>query len=437
MRKRCQYLIAGLVSFVAMGTAQAQDAGAQVGLSLTPGLSYEDEDSRARLGFGATFDSNTRRQQFSAGFDGAFESGYDDITDSLRAPRLTLSYGIESRATAVNASLSYRRDKISALVVDDDLSSDLLVIGTGQRADLDTRASLTFGRDAPFGGTFDLGYRERSYLDTVDPTLLDENTASAGLSLRFVIDRRLTATLSAQGSETDVDAPGTDLQRVSANAGLNMAVNAALTASLILGRTRITETGLLGTDTTEGGSATLSATQDMPDGAVSGRISSDVTTAGRLTTLRIDRSLDLPRGTLNFGAGLGQLDSDDLQTLARMSWSDESPRAQYGVTVDRALAVDRDGDSAINSQISLSWQQELDQISSFGAGLSLRDTDRLDPGRADSRQTNLSLTYRRDLTQDWGLRTSYTHRWSSETGAADTDDYTVFLGFERGFQWRP
>lgn len=436
MRRGRRYLAAGLCGAVAMGTAQAQDGGTQAGLTLSPGLFYEDAETRTRLGFGTTFDTETRDQRFSAGFDGAFDSGYDDIAESLRSPRLTLSYGLERRATAVEASLSYRRAKIDALVFDDDLDSDFLVIGTGQRADLNAGASLTFGRDAPFGGTVDLGYRSRDYLDTADPTLLDETTTSAGLSLRFVIDPRLTATLALRGSETDVDTPGTDQQRVSVNAGMDVAVNPALTTSLRLGTTRITDTGPLGTDTTEGVTASLSATQDLPNGNLSGSISSDVTTAGRQTTVRVDRSLDLPRGTLGFGAGFSQLDAGDLQTLARLSWSGESPRAQYGLTLDRTLAVNRDGDSAINSQISLSWQQELDRFSNLGAGLSLRDTDRLDTG-ADSTQASLSLSWRRDLAQDWGLRTSYTHRWSRETGAADSDDYTVFVGFERGFQWRP
>lgn len=436
MRSGYKYLAAGLCSAVAMGTAQAQDGGTQAGLTLSPGLFYEDEETRGRLGFGTTFETATRNQRFAIGFDGAFDSGYDDIADSLRTPRLTLSYGMESRATAVDAQLSYRRAKIDALVFDDDLDSDFLVIGTGQRTDLNTSASLTFGRDAPFGGTFDLGYRTRAYQDTVDPTLLDEETRSAGLSLRFVIDPRLTARLSGRVSETDVDAPGTDQRRETLNAGLDMAVTPTLDASLTLGTTRITDTGPLGSDTTEGATATLSATQDRPNGTLSGSISSDVTTAGRQTTVRVDRNIDLPRGTLGFGAGFSQLDAGDLQTLARLSWSDETPRAQYGLSLDRTLAVNRDGDSAINSQISLSWQQELDRFSNLGAGLSLRDTDRLGTG-ADSTQASLSLSWRRDLAQDWGLRTSYTHRWSRETGAADSDDYTVFVGFERGFQWRP
>ncbi|MBE0414342.1 hypothetical protein [Yoonia sp.] len=437
MRRRCQYLAAGLCGAAIIGTAQAQDGGAQAGLTLSPGLSYEDEETRARLGFGARFDSITPTQRFGLAFDGAFDSGYDDIRDSLRAPRLALTYGMESRASALDARLSYQRDRISTLVFSDDLDSDFLVTGTGQRADLNASTSLTFGREAPFGGTVDLGYRSRDYQDTADPTLLDEETRSAGVALRFVIDPRLTARLGARVSQTDEDAPGTDQRRVSLNTGIDIAVNPALDASLTIGTTRITDTGPLGRDTTEGATAALSATQDMPNGTLSGRITTNVTTGGRLTTLEVDRALDLPRGTLSFGAGLGQIDDGDLQTLARLSWREQAPRAEYGVSLDHRLAVDRDGDSAINSQISLSWQQELDTLSRFGADLSLRDTNRLDAGAADTRQTSLSLSFRRDLTPDWGLRTSYTHRWSRETGTADSDDSTVFIGLERGFQWRP
>ena len=438
MRRGRQYFAVGLVGAAIMGPVQAQDSGGtQAELTLSPGLFYEDDETRGRLGFGTTYETATRNQRFTFGFDGAFDSGYDDIADSLRSPRLTMSHGLESRTTALNTQVSYRRDQIDALVFDDDLGSDFLVIGTGQRADLNSSTSLTFGRDAPFGGTVDLGYRTRSYLDTVDPTLLDEETRSAGLALRFAIDPRLTARLSGTVAETDVDGPGTDQRRTSLNAGLDMAVSRTLDASFTVGTTRITDTYPLGSETTEGGTVTLSATRALPNGTLSGRISSDVTAGGRLTTLEVDRAFDLPGGgTLGFGGGIGQIDTGDLQTQARLSWTGETPTAQYTVTLDRALAVNSDGDGAVNSRIGLSWQQDLDRVSSLGTGLSLRDTNRLDTG-PDSTQANLSLTWRRDLTQDWGVRTTYTHSWSRETGAADTDDSTLFLGFERDFQWRP
>lgn len=436
MSKASHFFAAALVGAATAGLVQAQDGGTQANLNLSPGLFYEDDTTRARLGFGASYDSVTSNQRFSLGLDGALDSGYDDITDALRTPQLSLSYGLESRATALDATFSYRRAQIDALVFDDDLDSDFLVLGTGERADLAASTSLTFGRETPFGGRLDLGYRQERYLDTVDPTLLDEDTRSAGLSLRFDIDRRISLTLAGQFSDTDVDGFGTDQERRSLNAGLDLAVSQSLNASVSLGGSRITQTGVSGTTVTEGVTATASATQDLPNGSLSGTISSDVTTAGRRTTLRADRSLELPRGSLSFGAGIGQIENGDLQTLARLSWRNEGPRAQYDITLDRALAVNNDGDRAVNTQFGLSWQQDLDRLSSFGVGLSLRDTDRLDAG-PDSTQTSLSLTFRRDLTQDWGVRSTYTQRWSQETGAPDTNNSTIFLGLERGFQWRP
>ena len=452
MRWGYRHLAVGLMGAAIMQSAQAQDnGGAEAGLTVSPGLFFEDDETRARLGFGATYKTATRTQQFTLGFDGAFDSGYDDIEDSLRSPRLTLSYGLENRNIALNTQASYRRDQIDALIFGqasqsaqtntslfrDDLESDFLVIGTGQRADLNTSANLTFGRAAPFGGTLSLGYRTRSYLDTVDPTLLDEETRSAGLALRFTIDPRLTARLSGNVSETDVDDPGTDQRRTSLNAGLDMAVSPLVDVSLTLGATEVISTTPLESTTNDGGSATLSATRALTNGTLSGRIDSNVTAGGRLSTFRADRAFDLRSGgQLSFGAGIGQIDNDDVQALARASWTGETQTGRYALTLNRTLAINSDGESALNSVVSLSWQQDLDRVSSFGTGLSLRDTTRLDGG-ADTAQANLSLSWRRDLTQNWRVRTTYTHRWSQETGSTDTDDYSVFLGFERNFQWRP
>ncbi len=421
-----------------MGSAQAQDnGGTQAGLTLSPGLVYDDEKTRARLGLGATYETTTRNQRLTFGFDGAFDSGYGDISDSLRTPRVNLSYALENRSTALETELSYRRAEINKLIFDDDLDSELLAVGTGQRSDLATSARLSFGRDAPFGGTFDVGYRQRSYLNTVDPSLLDEEIRSAGLSLQFTIDPRLVVGLSGQVSETDVDGLGTDQRRKSLSAGLDMAVSPSLDVSLTFGTSQIVNTGPLGSNTIEGTTASLSATRARPNGTIVGRISTDVTAGGRKTSIQVDRALDLPRGgTLSFGGGVGQINNSDLQTQVRLAWLGETPTAQYGVRLDRALAVDRDGDTAINSQISLSWQQDLNQVSTFGAALALRDTERLGSG-TDNSVVNLSLTWQRELTQDWGVRSTYTHQWGQKTATSDTNEHTVFLGVERSFQWRP
>lgn len=433
-----RHLATGLMCVAFTHGAIAQDnAGAQIGLTLSPGFVYDDDEGRARLGFDTAYETTTRNQRFLLGLDGAFDSGYEELDESLRSPRLRLSYGRESSATEVTAQLSFQRDTIDALVFDDNLDRDFLESGTGLRTDLNASLGLTFGRSAPFGGSVDLGYRSRGYPDADDPRLLEEETANAGLSLRFTIDPRVTARVSGRFSETDVENPGTDQRRTSVNAGLDLAVSRTLDVSLALGATKVVSTSPVDTETNEGASSSLTAVRALPDGTLSAAIASDLTAGGRLSTLRVDRAFDLPDGaTLGFGAGIGQVDENDVQTLVRLSWSGETRTGGYSVRVDRTLAVNNEGDSALNSIVSLSWRQDLNRVSSFRTGLSLRDTTRLDDG-ADQTQANLSLGWRRDLTEDWGVRATYTHRWTQEEGADETEDYTVFLGFEREFQWRP
>lgn len=433
-----EYIAAALLGAAALvpGPAAAQDGGLSGTLSLTPGFLYEDDQSGVQLGFGASLQAQTRTQRFSLSLNGAFDSA-DRSESNLSDPRLNLSYGIENRSTALETALSYRRSDIDTLFLEDDLGQEILVLDEGQREDLSVSAALSFGRDAPFGGALNLSHRQLNYLNTTDPSLLDSETQSAGLSLRFEIDRRLTATLAAQVTETDEDGLlGTDQRSESLSVGLDMLVNPALTTSIRMGPSRVTDT-FGGIETVQSGfSYALSAVQALPNGTVSGQIDSSITSAGRLTTARIDRQLDLPRGALRFGAGLSRVNNTDTQPLVSIGWQQQTPVATFGLLLDSALAVSSDGERAINNRLSLSWTRELDSLSSISASLTVRDTDRLDPGTVDSRQASLSLSWRRDLTQDWALRTSYTHSLTREDGRPDDSDNRVFLGVERSFQWR-
>lgn len=433
-----EYITAALLGAAALtpDPAAAQDGGLTGTLSLTPGFLYEDNQSSAQLGFSAGLQAQTKNQRFSLSLNGAIDSA-DRAGSGLNEPRLNLSYGIENRNTAIDTSLSYRRTDIDSLFLEEDLGQEILVLDEGQREDLSVRAALSFGREAPFGGTLNLSHRQLNYLDTTDPSLLDEQTQSADLSLRFEIDRRLTATLEAQVTETDEDGLlGVDQRRESLTVGLDMEVNPALTTSVSMGPSRITDT-VGGIDTVQQGfSYALSAVQALPNGSLSGRIDSSITSAGRLTSIRFGRQLDLPRGALRFGAGLTRDSSTETRPLVSVVWQQETPSSTFGLTLDSALEISRDGERAVNNRLRLSWAKELDSLSSVSASLTVRDTDRLDPGTVDTRQASLSLSWSRDLTQDWALRTSYTHSWTREDGRPDDSDNSVFLGLERSFQWR-
>jgi hypothetical protein len=446
MAGRQQYFAATFLGAVILGTAPigAQEGGLTAALTLTPGLLYEDEELRTSLGFSTRLDATTRNQSFMLDFSGALESGRGgSFSDSLREPRLGLSYSVESRQSALETNLSYRNARISSLGFvsglgfADDLTNEFLFIGDGRREDLDVSTALSFGREASFGGTLDLGYQKLTYLDTTDPTLQNEETLSAGGTLRFEINQRSTITLTGLISETKVQDTGLDQRNESLSIGIEQAVSPTLSISTSIGTSRITDTvGGLKT-TREGANYTLSAMLEQPNGTLSGRVASNITTGGRLSTARVERRIALPLGALSFALGVGQVDGSTAQPLANFSWQHEMPRATFSLVLDQELAVDRDGERAVNSQIGVNWQQELNSLSRLSAGLSLQETNRLDPGNPDSQQASLSVSFQRALTQDWTLRSSYTHRRSNLSDGSNSSEDTVFLGVERGFQWRP
>ena len=451
MRWGQRYRATALLAAVALATAAAplraqDDGGLRAGLTLTPGLAYEDDSDprfRARLGFGAELSSQTRSQSFALSLRGALEPAGRPrtLSDALRDPVLSLSYGLERRNSALTASASYRRARISTLFLDDSLGEDVLTLlpGEGRRSDLDARAALTLGREAPFGAVLDLSYGQRRYSDTSDPGLRDEDRRGAGLALRFDIDRRLRVTLAGRVQETDVSGGGTDLRRESVTLGAELAVNPTLTLGAGLGAVRITETTGPVERLREGGTWDVSMVQELPDGSLSARMGSQLTTAGRLDTLRIDRVMELPRGTLGFGGGVARQGGGDPQPQVGLVWQhNASPTARLRLSLDRALRVTDAGEAGIDSRLGLSWQQEIDPLSRLGLGLNLRQTGPVGGGSAaESQQAALTLDWRRSLTPDWALRSSYTHRWTRTSGTSDRRDNDVFLGLERSFQWRP
>lgn len=429
----------GAAALAASPGAAQQEGGVTAGLTLTPGVHYEDERFSPRLGFGAEVRTQTRTQNLALSFNTALD-GTDlssDLSDSLRDPRLNLSYSLENRNTAFETTMSYRRSKISRLFLAEVFDEEFLVLDEGQRSDLNTTAALTFGREAPFGGVLDLRYGQIRYSGTSDPGLRNEDSRAAGLSLRFDVDRRIRMTLAARISETDVAGDGTDQRRESLSLGTELAVSPTLSTSLRIGTSRITETTGGTEQVRDGVTWGLTAEQELPNGSLSGQIDSDLTAAGRLSTARLDREMDLPRGTLRFGGGVSQQDGGKLTPIASLRWQHAIPTASFQMSYDRSLRVTRAGESGIDNQLGLSWQQEIDPLSQLGLSMTLRQTERLDAGASDTQQASLSLSWQRDLTQDWALRASYTHRWTRDAGSRDTRENNLFLGLERSFQWRP
>lgn len=431
---------AGLLFAGPSPAAAQQDAAATGGiradLRISQRFTQEDDEVTGKTGIGLSVTSETRRSTFGLFLDGDLEQSFEgdtslDVTD----PNLRLSFGHESRSSAVDLSLRYRESDVDTLFEDLTLGPGILVLDDGMRKDLAGSLGLEVGRDAPVGGRLDLGYAEQTYSDTTDPSLIDEATSRAALALRFRIDPRIEASLNASVVDTDRDTPGLDVRSESVGLGLDLDVTKTLETSLYLGQTRIVESGVGPRTVTEGLAYTLSLTETRPNGTLSGSLASDIDEAGRRTTARIDRSLELPTGRLRVGVGVSEGEDDDLRPLLSLAWVRDLPRGSVGLFLDQSFSTDTDGSEALNSRFSLSYRQDLTPVSTLEAALRLGDTDFLSGPSADTRKVEIDLAYRHALTEDWDLLGGYTHTISDETGARRSYSDEIYIGIEKRFQW--
>ncbi len=421
------------------GVSQDTSGGLIADLTFSELLVWDDGISTLRSDLGFGLSSKTNTQEFALNFGAGLDKSYDN--DELNAdvidPRASLFYAIESRNTRFEFDASYRKDDIDTLTALDVLGETAFVLDEGDREDTSFGLSYEFGRDAPFGGVLRYDYDKIEYTDTISSTLLDSERNQASLRLRFEINTAVTARAVFRVSELD-RVGGIDIDRQSIGAGASIAINEASTLDFELGHTEVTQSGSVARSSEDGLYYTLAYTTDLPNGNIRASLRSNINESGRRTTARVDRKMDLPRGSLSFGAGLSQNDvTNDTNPLYSVSYTHDLPRGAFTASFRQAFSSTNAGDETLDSRLSLNYQQELTNLSNFSAGMSFRDTNVLEGTSSDAEQLNLNLNYAHEITKDWSAIAGYTHvRRESDSGSNSTDD-EVFIGVRTSLQWRP
>lgn len=436
---------AGLLStWPFAGLSQEQSSGRpSLEFVLSERVQWEDGDDvddkdkgwTVTTGLGLSLDTATAVSKLSFDAYGGLENNLNNGDFDWSDPRLSLTYGRESRSSAFDLDLGYRRRDVNDSDEDDNLEDDVLRFGKGTREDITANVGLIFGREAPLGGSIDLGYGTTTYSDASDPDLVDGETVDVAGRLSFVIDPRITAFIRTAYSDTDEDKGGRDVRHENVSIGTSLAVTPTFTADIFIGHTRFTETESGIKNTREGTSLELSFTEKRLNGNWTGSFISDINDSGdRRTTARINRSLNLPRGTINAGFGFSQSEGEDLRPLYSLAYLHETPRSQLNVSLDQRFTTTDSGDDALNSRLGISFSRELTALSSLQAGMLLRSTDYLTGSDDPDRRVDLSLTYRHSLAEDWDLVGGYTHRVDTENDTTNQSD-KIFLSIEKSF-WR-
>ncbi|WP_134079545.1 hypothetical protein [Rhodovulum visakhapatnamense] len=416
---------------------QGTDGGRLAELRFSQQLERDDGVSSTTTGLGVSLASRTRSSHLEFSADGGLEHDFNDSSpSSVQDPRVILSYGRESRSSALDLSFSYREDDVDSDFTEEDLDGRVLNFGDGTRRSMSTDLSLVTGRDAVFGTSLDLGYDSLTYSGTNDPSLIDEETRRAALALRFQLDPQLSTELRATFRDRDRADQGTDTRYESFGVSADYAISEALSTSLYVGHSRTTEDGITGESTEKGFTYDLSVILDRPNGTLTGSLSSDIDEAGQRTTARLTRSMDLPTGALTAGAGLSSSQGDSLRPLVSLAYSKDLPRGSLGASAEQAFTTDSDGDEVLNSRFSLSYRHSLTPLSSFQAGLGLSQTDYISADSEDGDRLWLDLSYRHNLAADWDIVSGYSHSLSKKGDADREYSNKVYISLEKSIQWR-
>ncbi|WP_299971131.1 hypothetical protein [uncultured Roseobacter sp.] len=424
--------------------------GLAAGFDVTQRLEYSDNpDLRAdgdpdffgRTVLDFTLDSvrTVDRLTFNLGTD--IEEGREDQSslDPTNA-RVGLNYDRDTRNARIGVDFRYRESDTGTSSIDDDFDQDGDVINQ----DSGTRENYTFGlegavgREAPIGASFNWTYNELTFSGTNNPNLTDQSTNSFSGQVDFRITPRVTANLTGRYIDFDTGGNGVDRETTGLGAGVVLDISPVLTADLSLGYDRIERSGTQsGTD--EGLNVDVGLLRTLQNGSLGLNFASDVSSNddGRRSSLNVSRELELPRGFLALTVGVTGAGVVGTDPLVDVDYRYELPRAVLSFGLSQSVVTDTDNDEDINTTLRANYDQEINSVSSIGLGLSFFNRNELQEDGNDGQRLDIDLTYRHDLTRDWGLVGGFSHSLSTQDNAEDRRSNTVFVGLQRSFDWRP
>ena len=432
----------------------AQDIPPRLAFDLGSSLAYDDNPdlaaggSAGRLRFdttlGLTLNTVTRDQLFSLGLTGLARLLPEEEA-GLADPALTLVYTRQgaNSTLSVNGSLQQSEvDLFQPLVGADGTVSTTDILATTGTV-ISRTASLAFatGLQGPLGFDLSATRNDRLYSDTSDPGVFDSTSQSlqAGVRLRMPDAAREISLTASLGTSDFDNASQTHRYSRSLGLGITQGLRPDLTLQAALGQTTVTtdQTGVADT-TSAGVTGRLGLDLALANGTASVALSSDRDALGSRQSLNFSRTMDLPNGALSGSLGLNGRDGQDGQLVGNLSYAQKLPTGNFALTLSRQVALDGDDQDVANTALGLTYQHQINDLSSLGLSVSVLGTGSGgSPGVTEALRQTLTASYSHDLTADWQLTTGYQFRSLAPSAADRAEANSVYLTISRKFVLRP
>ena len=358
-----------------------------------------EASSRTKLNFGLV--SETRIQKLAFTAQGTLVAG-NGREKGMTSPSVNLSYSRTSAATTLDFSAFLRSSDVSTLDLLNGIDGTgapivVAVSGTGTQRQTGANTTLTFGQNSRFGGSFSLGLTDTKYLDTTDPTLIDNRRNTAKLSLRFDLNETTTANLGLSGSQLKDQGAPTD-------------TNSSVAHGLV---------------------------HVVPDGTYTADLGTANSKDGARQSLRFGRSLDLPAAKISGNLGVVRLSSGSTQVIGALDWQQQfASGGALTLGLSRNVTNNSNNNETRVSQLTMSYNQPLTPTLDLGLSAGLQQSSASLTG-LKSTGTDFSASLSKQLTPDWAMNFGASHQIRDRNSSGRAASSTVFLTIGRNFAFRP
>ena len=350
--------------------------------------------------------SATRNQRFAFDLGGELR-GLDGPTNQdsgFQNPFAFLSYDRTSPSTRLSLSASVRESDLNndRFEFDEETLAFTFVEGSATRRNSNLSATMNFRDDAPFGFGVFVRHEENNFSDgvatgVVGTALNDTQRLTFGVTARFDLNEvtRLNSALTYTGFEQD---------------------NVAGTRETWVLRNNLTI--------------------ERPRGSLTFGFNITDTPEGNRVAANVGQSLEYPLGILSGRLGFTRGSSGDTFINGGLNLTWALPNGSLNLDLARTISSGSLEDTEqLSTSLRIGYLRELTPLSSLSVDFNWAEVEQTDAG-TDTTSASIEASYRRELTQDWGMNVGVRHRFRDDGVNGSTNSNEVFLNLRRAFLTR-
>ena len=348
---------------------------------------------------------------------------------------VAVSYDREGANSRLSVSADYTKADLDFIDPFEFIEDGVLVNGSGQREIRSARLNFDTGINDPLGFGIELSHRDLDYSNTTDPNLFDTRRDSVALTARLRLSPVLNGRVRV--SQEDFSADDlvlTDRRTRALSFGATYEISPVTTLDVDLGTENIADS-VAGSSRGSFGSVNLN--RALANGSAGLVLDRSFGTEGGRTTVSVNRSMDLPSGTLAFSLGVTKGELGGTGIIGNIDYGQTLPRGELTASLGRRVTSGSDGNDVLTTNAAIGYTMPATAVSnlSFDFGY-VQVEDVGTGGTLTTDRTTLRAAYTRELTADWNLSAGYEHQRRFTEGSGTAQSNTVFMTLGREFSIR-